>query len=236
MSAPKLKAVLFDKDGTLFDFIATWSTFCDRMLAHLGDDDEGLKDQLAQAVGYDRAARAFLPGSLIVNASAAEVDGAWAELTPGKSLEDVETLTRHELQELPVHPVCDLAKIMGELRALGFKLGVATNDYEAGARNQLTLAGAFDLFDFVCGSDSGYGRKPEPGMINGFCALHDMTPDEIVFVGDSTHDMHCGQNAGAGRCVGVLTGPATKPDLEAHASIVLNSIVDLPGYLSGELG
>lgn len=223
--------MLFDKDGTLFDFLATWSVFCDRMLEHLGAGDQDLMDRLADAVGYDRDQRTFLPGSLIVNASAAEVDGAWAEIAPDMSLADVEALTRHELQELPVMPVCDLPEVMGALRGLDLKLGVATNDYEAGAKNQLTAAGAFDLFDFVCGSDSGYGRKPEPGMINGFCDLHGLSPSEIVFVGDSTHDLHCGKNAGAGLCVGVLTGPASRDDLVVDANAVLNSIAELPEYL-----
>lgn len=235
MTSPKLRAVLFDKDGTLFDFQATWATFCDRMLVHLAADDETLKAQLAEAVGYDLETRTFRVGSLIVNASAAEVDAAWAALTPGKTLEDIQALTQQELLDLPVHPVCDLKKVMGELRELGLKLGVATNDYEAGARNQLTAAGAFDLFDFVCGSDSGYGRKPEPGMINGFCNLHGLAASEIVFVGDSTHDMHCGQNAGAGACVAVLTGPADRQDLEPDASIVLSSIKELPAYLEERL-
>lgn len=231
MTMPKLRAVLFDKDGTLFDFLATWATFCDRMLAHLAEGDEALMDRLGNTVGYDRKARAFRVGSLIVNASSSEVDSAWAALCPNKSLADVEALTRKELQNLPVRPVGDLAQTMGQLRAMGLKLGVATNDYEAGARNQLTAVNAFELFDFVCGSDSGYGRKPATGMIDGFCALHGVAPSEIVFVGDSTHDLHCGQNAGVGLCVGVLTGPATQEDLSPDATVVLPSITELPAYL-----
>lgn len=118
---------------------------------------------------------------------------------------------------------------------MGLKLGVATNDYEAGAKNQLTAVGAYDLFDFVCGSDSGFGRKPGPGMIEGFGAQNAMFPEEIVFVGDSTHDLHCGRNAGAGLCVGVLTGRATRQDLEPNADVVLASIVELPEYLRRSL-
>ena len=233
MTSSNLRAVLFDKDGTLFDFLATWATFCDRMLEHLAGDDEDLKDKLGEKVGYDRAASRFRVGSLIVNASSSEVDAAWAALAPGKSLADVEALTRQELANLPVHPVGDLSQIMGELREMGLKLGVATNDYEAGAKNQLTAVGAYDLFDFVCGSDSGFGRKPGSGMIDGFCAQNEMCHEEIIFVGDSTHDLHCGRNAGAGLCIGVLTGPASRQDLEADADVVLASIVELPEYLRG---
>lgn len=109
MTSSKVRAVLFDKDGTLFDFRATWATFCDRMLDHLAGDDEDLKDRLGEEVGYDRTASRFRVGSLIVNASSSEVDAAWAALTPGKSLADVEVLTRQELANLPVRPVGNLA-------------------------------------------------------------------------------------------------------------------------------
>ncbi|TLP65596.1 HAD family hydrolase [Parasedimentitalea maritima] len=225
------KAVLFDKDGTLFSFTATWGTFCDRMISHLASTDEALKDLLAETVGYDRHAGQFKTGSLIVSASAGEVDEAWANLAPNHDLAAVETLTRQELNSLPLVPTCDLNKVMRMLKAQGLKLGVTTNDYEQGAINQLAEAEVTPLFDFVCGSDSGYGRKPGPGMIHGFCELNGLTPDQIIFVGDSTHDMHCGRNAGAGLCVGVLTGPATRTELETTANIVLSSVAELPDFL-----
>lgn len=231
-----IRGVLFDKDGTLFDFNATWGAFCNRMLDRLAANDEALKDQLAAAVGYDRNGGGFLAGSLIVNASSGEVDAVWADLVPAVTLAEVEVMTREEMQNLPVSPICDLAALMHELRNAGMRVGVATNDYEQGATLQLTKVGALEAFDFVCGSDSGSGRKPGPGMINTFCEKMGLTPAQVAFVGDSTHDLHCGQNAGVGARIGVLTGPANKGDLEALASVVLNSIADLPGYLSGAAG
>ena len=225
------KAVLFDKDGTLFSFTETWAHFCDRMLDALAGNDEALKDRLAETCGYLRAERRFVSGSLIVNASAAEVDAAWADLVAGVSLVDVEALTRRILTDLPHVPTCDLHAVLGSLRARGLLLGVATNDYEAGAVAQLEQAGALSLFDFVCGSDSGFGRKPEPGMIEGFCRQFDIDPAELVFVGDSKHDMDCAVAGGVGCRVAVLTGPATADDLAPHATVVLPSIADLPAWL-----
>ncbi len=228
------RAVLFDKDGTLFSFTETWAHFCDRMLGALAGTDEALMDRLADTCGYLRAERRFVSGSLIVNASAAEVDAAWADIVPGVSLADVEALTRRILTDLPHVPTCDLHAVLGLLRARGLLLGVATNDYEAGAVAQLEQAGALSLFDFVCGSDSGFGRKPEPGMIEGFCRQFDIDPTELVFVGDSKHDMDCAVAGGVGCRVAVLTGPATADDLAPHATVVLPSIADLPAWLFNE--
>ncbi|MEX3007269.1 HAD family hydrolase [Hoeflea sp. TYP-13] len=227
------KAVLFDKDGTLFAFTETWATFCDRMFDALVGPDEPRKDALAAACGYDRKERRFITGSLIVNASAEEVNAAWLALLPEITLSELEAVNRAILADLPLMPTCDLHHVMGTLRARGFVLGVATNDYEAGALGQLKQADALTLFDFICGSDSGYGSKPGPGMIHGFCDEMDITPDELVFVGDSKHDMDCGANAGVGCRIGVLTGPANAEDLQPHAHIVLSSIGDLPAYLAG---
>lgn len=228
-----IRGVLFDKDGTLFDFKATWGVFCDRMLDALAGHDDALKERLANAVGYDRQTGDFRTGSLIVNASTGEVDAAWADLVPSLSLADVEEMSRKEMQNLPISPVCDLSALMTTLRDAGMKVGVATNDYELGATRQLSKANALDAFDFVCGSDSGSGRKPEPGMINTFCDLMGLLPEQVAFVGDSTHDLLCGKNAKVGQRIAVLTGPATREDLEELASVVLNSIEEVPGYLTG---
>ena len=226
------KAALFDKDGTLFSFDAAWSVFCDRMLEHLAAGDDTLKDKMAQRVGYQRASGSFIPGSLIVNASADEVNAAWAELAPDHDPAQIDALSRAETKALPAVPLFDLNAVMGSLRQMGLKLGVATNDIEAGAFSQLNAVNALPLFDFVCGSDSGYGRKPGTGMVDAFCAQTGIKAEEVIFVGDSTHDIDCGVNAGVGLCVAVLTGPATAEQLAETDAVVLPSVASLPGYLS----
>ncbi|MCP4315173.1 MAG: HAD family hydrolase [Hyphomicrobiales bacterium] len=230
--ARKFKAVLFDKDGTLFAFTETWANFCDRVFDKLVGSDEAQKDALAAACGYDRARRRFKTGSLIVNGSAHEVNAAWLALLPEINLSRLDAVNREILTDLPIVPTCDLHAVLGALREEGFVLGVATNDYVAGALGHLHQAGALSLFDFVCGSDSGYGSKPGPGMVRGFCEEVGITPDELILVGDSKHDMDCGVNAGAGLLVGVLTGPAQVEDLEPHAHVVLPSIGELPAFLA----
>ena len=231
-ASPAFKAVLFDKDGTLFAFTETWATFCDGVFDLLAGPDEALKDALAASCGYLRQARRFATGSLIVNASAEEVNAAWMSVLPDITLERLEAVNRQVLAGLPITPTCDLHAVMGALRDRGLLLGVATNDYEAGALDQLTQAGALPLFDFVCGSDSGYGSKPGPGMVHGFCEKMGIAPEELIFVGDSKHDMDCAENAGVGCRVGVLTGPAGEEDLRPHAHVILPSIGELPAYLA----
>lgn len=231
-------AVLFDKDGTLFGFDATWALFCERMFdgieAALGAPDPARRAALADVAGYLPETGSFRVGALIVGGTADEVLDAWCALLPELELATLEAINRAVIEDLPATPTCDLGAVMAALRGQGMLLGVATNDYEQGALVQLDQVGARGLFDFICGSDSGYGAKPGPGMIEGFCARHGVAADRVIFVGDSLHDMDCGRNAGAGLTVAVLTGPAREADLAPHADLVLASIADLPGWLAAQ--
>ena len=86
-------------------------------------------------------------------------------------------------------------------------------------------------FDFLAGYDSGHGVKPEAGMVLAFCEQMEPCGGTVVVVGDNRHDIEMGRNAGAGLCVGVLTGTSTRGDLEDIADIVFDDIAALPAAL-----
>ena len=52
-------------------------------------------------------------------------------------------------------------------------------------------------------------------------------------VGDNRHDLEMARAGGAGLAVGVLSGTGTRETLSPMADVILDSIVDLPGYLAG---
>jgi phosphoglycolate phosphatase len=230
----QIKGVLFDKDGTLFGYGETWQTWCDQVLARLAPDDLVLRRSMALACGYDPDRKDFLPGSPVVDASADVTTQIWADLHPHMAFDEIEAVGLEKLASLPTTPVGDLSAIFGQFRAMGLALGVATNDFEYGADLQLGNAGVRQAFDFISGFDSGYGAKPDPGMIHGFCNHLGLQPHQVAMVGDSASDLQTGRNAGAGLCVAVLTGPAGPDDLTALADVVLDSIAALPGYLRAQ--
>ncbi len=84
--------------------------------------------------------------------------------------------------------------------------------------------------DFVAGYNSGHGGKPEPGMVLAFAKLIGADPSEVVMVGDSLHDLDAGRGAGA-LTVAVLSGPASRAELEPHADLVIAHIGELPPLL-----
>ena len=55
-----------------------------------------------------------------------------------------------------------------------------------------------------------------------------LKPDLVAMVGDSSHDLEAGRNAGVGLNVGVLTGPAKHQDIKHLADVILPDISALP--------
>jgi len=124
-----------------------------------------------------------------------------------------------------------LVPFLDGLRAEGFKLGVATNDAESPALVHLDVTGIREHFDFIAGSDSGHGAKPETGQMLAFAAAVDLAPAQIAMVGDSAHDLIAGRAAGM-TTIGVLTGIADTGDLSPHADVILPDIGHIPAWLA----
>ena len=225
-----IDAVIFDKDGTLFDFRASWGAWTESLLAELTQGDD--LAALARALGYDPATHGFAPDSPVIAMTTPEIAEIILPLVPHLSREALNA-TMNRLAELaPMLPAVDLPVVLGALRARGLKLGLATNDTEAPARAHLTGAGVIELFDFVAGCDSGWGGKPAPGQLLAFVQACGLTPERVAMVGDSLHDLDAGGAAGMYR-VAVLTGIATANDLAAHADVVLPDISHLAGWIDG---
>ena len=74
----------------------------------------------------------------------------------------------------------------------------------------------------------GFGSKPDPRMVRGFCEAVGIAPGEVAMVGDAVHDLAMGRAAGVGLNVGVLSGTSGREDLEDFADLILASINDLP--------
>ncbi|MGJ8617411.1 MAG: HAD family hydrolase [Sulfitobacter sp.] len=227
-----IKGLIFDKDGTLFDFAATWEAWAVAFLLRATKGDRNRAIEVGAHIGFDFVAQKFDSNSVVIAATTGQVAAA---LKPHfASLSDVQLfdMLNEEAEKAPQREAVPLTKLFTDLRARDLKLGIATNDTEAPARAHLEQVGITQMFDFIAGFDSGHGGKPEPGQLLAFAAQTDLNPADIAMVGDSIHDLHAGRAAGM-TCVGVLTGIATQADLAPHADIVLPDIGHLPGWLDG---
>jgi phosphoglycolate phosphatase len=228
----QIDAVLFDKDGTLFDFAASWSGWTGAVLDGLAGGDDDLADAMAQTLGYLRTERRFLPHSPVIAGTLAEQVDLLLPFVPHWQFSALEDFLREKASDSIMVPPVPLVPLLDGLAARGFVLGLATNDGEGPARAHLTRAGILDHFAHVLGYDSGYTPKPAPDMLLGFADRAGLDPARVVMVGDSTHDLVAGRKAGM-RTVGVLTGMAGADVLAPHADFVLPDIGHLPALLAG---
>lgn len=224
-----LDALIFDKDGTLFDFRASWGAWTRSLLAVLTTDEASAR-ALGRVLGFDTVTGDFSSDSPVIAQTVPEISAVILPHVQGHSLQSLTDFMTTLSAEAPMVPAVDLRAVLGGLKARGMTLGLATNDSEVPARAHLAGAGVLDLFDFVAGCDSGWGGKPAPGQLLAFVAAHGLDPARTAMVGDSKHDLDAGRAAGM-KAVAVLTGIATRADLAPHADVVLVDITGLAGWI-----
>ncbi len=224
-----LDAVIFDKDGTLFDFRASWGGWTQAVLDEFAVTAPD-KARLAAVLGFDPVAGQFDPSSPVISMTTPEIAAIFHQHVTGITLADLNDRMNALAALAPMLPAVPLRKVLGGLKARGLKLGLATNDTEMPARVHLDRANVLDLFDYVVGCDSGWGGKPAPGQLLEFLRRFDLRPDRVAMVGDSLHDLDAGRAAGM-HTVAVLTGIALHDDLAGHADVVLENIGELGAWI-----
>lgn len=231
LSAVPTRGLLFDKDGTLFDFHLSWSGWIAELIDDLSRGCSDHRKRIADCLEYDYENRIFLPGALSIAGTVKQQAGVLAPALPDWSVDAIEAHLVRSAARVRMVPAVPLAPLLSRFRAAGLKIGLATNDAESAARRHLEGAEIIDEFDYIAGYDSGYGAKPEPGMCAGFAAAFDLDPASCVMVGDSSHDLVAGRAAGM-VTVAVLTGMAGPEELAPMADVVLPDIGALPDWLA----
>lgn len=229
-----VKALLFDKDGTLVHFDRTWGPAAGAVMRELAGDDAAALHRLEQVSHYLPAEERFLPSSPLVAGSSAHYGPAWAQAlgqpADAAFLARIDVLfSREGLRSLT--PLGRPREMLAHFHRRGLRLALVTNDAQANARLQADALGLTPYLDLVHGYDSGFGSKPGPGMVSAAIKAFALAPRQAAVVGDSAHDFAAAKAAGA-RFILVRTGPAPVDDLLAEADLVVDSIDDLPARLA----
>ena len=228
-----IKAVLFDKDGTLIDVNGTWVPFYKAMLKQ----EQGLSPAQVEtkmiAAGLDPVTDTFRAGSTLAGGTTRQLVALW---WPDATAEEHATIANrldHEFAPLALShmtPLMPLPPVFQALKALGLQLGVATNDGEVSAKRHMDALKVEHFFTAILGADSVAMPKPSGHMVQMFADRAGILPHEIAMVGDNTHDLEEARNGGAGLAIGVLTGNGQRHHLEHHADQIFDSIADLPEF------
>jgi len=229
-----IRAVLFDKDGTLIDFDRTWFSISWQLAQRAAKGDETRARALLDAGGYDWLTERFRANSVIAAGTVEDIVSLWhPDLANAQLRELIEEYDAYCVAEGARSAVAieALHETLETLAAMGFRLGIATNDSEAGAHATAKALGIDKFFDVVIGYDTAARPKPYPDPLLYFAEKLGLAPHEIVMVGDNLHDLETAHAAGAGLAVGVLSGNSPREALEPHADAVLDSVAGLPELL-----
>jgi phosphoglycolate phosphatase len=132
-----------------------------------------------------------------------------------------------------VAPLPGAEETFAALRAAGIKVCLATGFSPSTRDALLDALGWRPLVDLVLSpADAGRGR-PWPDLpLTALLRLGGGAVSELAVAGDTASDVESGLRAGAGLVAGVLTGSASRDDLErAKAPVILDTIADLPPLL-----
>lgn len=236
--------IIFDKDGTLFDFHAMWLYLFERFVHALRDRfgvEEKVVEDLYDTMGVERESRRIDPLGPLALATGVEIDALLAGVLyrhgwPWDQAQDLvrktwEAAGTPDLRELS-RPIGELRQFFTSLRAAGLRLALVTTDRHDRAEEMLTYAGVRDLVDVVVGEEDVAALKPSPDGIMRICEGLGIPPARALMVGDSPTDMQAGRAAGVAGCIGVTSGVSRREDLKPYADVVLRSIHDLSVRLS----
>jgi len=182
----KVKAVMFDLDGTLLHTAPEIATAVNLMLADLGMQTL----PIAQVESYIGEGATSLIKRCLTGEKSVEPQ---AELFAQAEPLFYAHYTNHVTKSQPYDGVVDgLQAIWNK----GLKLACVTNKPEEFTFPLLKKSGLADFFDMVVCGDTLHKKKPDPIQLHHICAKFAVPEYEAMLVGDSATDIAAAQAAG----------------------------------------
>ena len=218
MSSPRPRRydlIAFDWDGTLFD-----ST---RIITRC--IQEAVRD-VGGTVPDDRAA-SYVIGMALIPALA----HAAPDVPKHKYPELGERYRHHYIRHKDDISLFDgVLPLLGALRARQHWLAVATGKSRVGLNEALRSVELHGLFDASRTADETAG-KPDPLMLHELMGEMGVSPERMLMIGDTTHDLEMARRAGCDS-IGVSYGAHHHDNFDALAPrFVAHSVAELQAWL-----
>jgi pyrophosphatase PpaX len=206
----KLRAILFDLDGTLIDttglilgcFDHAWQTVCGSRPA---------RDALIQTFGIPlREAMKSLLALSVLESSAAGAAGESEVIEHLLAEYRLFNVANHDSMARPFEGV---RQVIAELRSRGYAIGVVTSKSRELACRGLSLCSLDGMIDESVFLEDTERHKPQPDPISRGLEKLNALPSQAAYVGDSRFDIMAGRAAGV-RTIAALWGPAPRHELE----------------------
>ncbi|KGK99550.1 haloacid dehalogenase [Methanococcoides methylutens] len=214
-----IKAVLFDMDNTLFDFLEAKLTACKKMVKHLGagDPEAMLRYFLRGTPGFEdlENIKDYL-----------QDNGLYSEDNYVTCCRIYETI---KLEAIVLYPgVKHTLKVLKEER---ISLALVTDAHSHNATKRLERMQIIEYFDFIVTNDMTGAKKPDHKVFHFALDLLEVKPSQAIFVGDSPH-----RDIEPARQLGMITAYAAYGDRlhhsnEVQADIILSGITDVLDFV-----
>jgi phosphoglycolate phosphatase len=209
--------IVFDWDGTLFDSTALIVRCIQSACRDLGAE-----------VPSDAQA-AWVIGLGLEDALRSAVPGLGRERYPelGLRYRHHYFASQHELSLFE-----GTLPMLHALKGRGHRLGIATGKSRRGLDAALATAELTGVFDATRTADET-ASKPDPRMLRELMDEMRVAPGRTLMIGDTTHDLQLGLNAGAA-VLAVSYGAHERDAFAAHGPLaVLHSTAELHDWLLG---
>lgn len=139
----------------------------------------------------------------------------------------------HEHHDRLVEAYDGVVETLDKLKQAGFKLGIVTTKMRQTVDMGIKLTKIADKFETIVTLDDVTHAKPHPEPVVRAMNELDANPEETIMVGDNTHDIEAGKNAGT-KTAGVawtVKGRQVLDDLEPdymleHMSDILKIVME----------
>lgn len=225
-----IKWLLFDKDGTLLKFDETWSEISLVMIDRFVEKYHIEQQQaLQEALGYVDGQ--FLSSGILASGTLADIVRVFAKFAENADPKEIEDWTVQLSKDLIEEYEPETIVIEGMVETLkafkekSYQIAIITSDDVDGTNRFIQDAGVSHLIDEkITASINGY-QKPNPKMVEEFYEKWNVSPDEIVIIGDTPTDIQMGKNAHFKKVIGVLSGTGNKEDL-SDADFIYQDIIE----------
>lgn len=221
-----IRAILFDKDGTLLQFTEGW---VDSIVGFLEDKilDDNKKREVFREIGI-REYGGVEENSILSSETAMDLAIIFSKYLDEDLDEIYGELDDHLLNYLKknnkfIRETCDLRSLFEGLRNRGILIGIFTSDNYMQAKYSMEYLGLDSFIDFYAAADI-YKKKPNKESLEVFKKKYSLEDQEIIIVGDSRVDMVFGEGTVK---VGVLCGTGSREMLAKYT----DNIIDDPSQV-----
>ena len=215
----RIRAVLFDLDGTLLDTLDDLTDSVNAALAGFGFAPR-TRDEVRRFVG---------------NGVRRLIGRAVPEGTPEEAvLRCLERFRAHYAGNLAnrTKPYPGVEGALADLKASGLRTAVVSNKYD-GAVKSLCAKYFGGALDAAVGETGGIARKPDPALLFAALDMLRACREEAVYIGDSDIDVNTAANAGI-PCIACSWGFRSRESLlAAHPAAIADSPSEWMDILKG---